>query len=174
MFILVYPIFITVLKELPIANMLPPHKIGLGFHNHLLQNIKQNKRLPRIPLPASQSPTPPQKIAMPNHRCNLPTAANARASPKPKPATWPKFCGDGTSQQTVGDKGTHLKVCVPVCPQILLFLCRIGDKVTKSDCPRLSLLSPSVPLYKFTVILPPKISSSPPDSWRWRRFHRSP
>lgn len=128
----------------------------------------------RIALPASQSPTPPQKIAMPNHWCNFPTAANARALPKPKPATWPKFCGDGTSQQTVGDKGTHLKVCVPVCPQILLFLCRIGDKVTKSDCPRLSLLSPSVPLYKFTVILPPKISSSPPDSWRWRRFHRSP
>ncbi len=174
MLILVYPIFITVLKELPIANMLPPHKIGLGFHNHLLQNVKQNKRLPTNHPTRHPIANAAQKIAMPDHWFDFPTAANARALPKPKPATWPKFCGDGTSQQTVGDKGTHLKVCVPVCPQILLFLCRIGDKVTKSDCPRLSLLSPSVPLYKFTVILPPKISSSPPDSWRWRRFHRSP
>jgi len=138
------------------------------------KTLNETNDCQRTPLPASQSPTPPQKIAMPNHRCNFPTAADARALPKPKPATWPGSCGDGTSQQTVGDKGTHLRVCVPVCPQILLFLCRIGDKVTKSDCPRLSLLSPSVPLYKFTVILPPKISSSPIDSWRWRRFHRSP
>lgn len=147
---------------------------ALAFIIIYSKTLNKTNDCQRITPPAIQSPTPPQKIAMPDHWCNLPTAANARALPKPKPATWPKFCGDGTSQQTVGTMGQYLKVFVPFVTKILLFLCRIGDKVTKSGCPRLSLLSPSVPLYKFTVILPPKISSSPPDSWRWRRFHRSP
>jgi len=84
--ILVYPIFITVLKELPIANMLPPHKIGLGFHNHLLQNIKQNKRLPtnhptRHPIAnAAPKNRHAQSLVRFSYRCQCQSVTKAQAS----------------------------------------------------------------------------------------------